>query len=362
MNQKPTIVTGISKVYGRGSRAVHALTSIDLQVPPGSIHGVLGPNGAGKSTAVRIIATLLKPTAGEVSVAGVDALKHPREARSLIGLSGQYAAVDENLTGRENLRMVARLYGFRGRSVGARSQELIDQFRLNEFADRRSGTYSGGMRRRLDLAAALIARPPLVILDEPTTGLDPRSRQEMWAVIKTLGDDGAAVLLTTQYLDEADELAQQLSVIDHGRVIAEGTPDELKGSVAATVVRIEITPADRIAEAADLIRPLANGGKADADGDAVTFAVSGGTESMVAAITKLIGAGIAVRDAQAHEPSLDDVFFAVTGKAPVSDDTPPEADEATDADTIDADIVTETETAAITEPDASADIARAMTR
>ncbi|WP_026303947.1 daunorubicin resistance protein DrrA family ABC transporter ATP-binding protein [Jongsikchunia kroppenstedtii] len=355
MNQKPTIVTGIGKIYGRGARAVHALTSVDLDIPPGSIHGVLGPNGAGKSTAVRIIATLLKPTTGTVSVAGVDALKHPRDARSLIGLSGQYAAVDENLTGRENLRMVARLYGFRGRSIAARSQELIDQFRLNEFADRRSGTYSGGMRRRLDLAAALIARPPLVILDEPTTGLDPRSRQEMWDVIKTLGDDGAAVLLTTQYLDEADELAHTLSVIDHGRVIAEGTPGELKESVAATSVRIQIAASDRTEDAAELLRPLANSGSVDVDGDTVTFAASGGTESMVEGITTLVSAGIGVRDARAQEPSLDDVFFAVTGKAPVADDEPAEpvqttkaATETTEPVSADTEPASDTTTSAVT--------------
>jgi ABC-2 type transport system ATP-binding protein len=238
MSEPAITATGLAKSFGD----VRALDGVDLEVAPGSVLGLLGPNGAGKTTAVRVLTTLLKPDAGSATVAGLDVVSQAAQLRQRIGLAGQYAAVDELLTGEENLVMVGRLYGNSRTSAKARAQELLGQFDLTDAADRPAKTYSGGMRRRLDLAAALVEAPPILFLDEPTTGLDPRSRLSLWGMIETLVTGGTTVLLTTQYLDEADRLADVIAVIDHGRVIAEGTSDELKDRVGGE--RLEVRVAD----------------------------------------------------------------------------------------------------------------------
>ena len=253
---------GLVKIYKTRKSEVRALDGIDLAVAEGTVLGLLGPNGAGKTTAVRIFATLLKPDAGRATVAGYDVRKQAREIRSVIGLSGQYAAVDENLTGRENLWMFGRLYQLSSPEAGARADELLEQFDLLDAADRVVKTYSGGMRRRLDLGSALIGRPRLLFLDEPTTGLDPRSRIGMWEVIRGLVREGTTLLLTTQYLEEADELADAIAVVDHGKIIARGTADELKDQVGGE--RIEVVVHDRDAIPRADGDPVARSAKASA--------------------------------------------------------------------------------------------------
>ncbi|MEV6231829.1 ATP-binding cassette domain-containing protein [Saccharopolyspora shandongensis] len=295
--------------------ANRALDGVDLEIPTGQVLGLLGPNGAGKTTAVRILTTLLKPDSGRAFVAGHDVLADPQAVRRSIGLSGQYAAVDENLTGYENLYMVGRLYGMPRADATARARRLLDRFRLQEAADRPSKGYSGGMRRRLDLAGALVAAPAVVVLDEPTTGLDPRGRMDTWQVIGELVADGTTVLLTTQYLEEADQLADSIAVIDRGRVIASGTADELKSQVGGE--RLELVAQD----AADLpvvARVLGEVGAGEPEVEEhlrkAFVAVDSGPKSLIEALRRLDAEDVAVHDVALHRPTLDDVFLGLTGR------------------------------------------------
>jgi len=304
---------GLVKIYKSRKNEVHALDGIDLEVAEGTVLGLLGPNGAGKTTAVRILATLLKPDAGRATVAGFDVVHQPDEIRRVIGLSGQYAAVDENLTGRENLWLFGRLYKLPSPKARARADELLDQFDLTDAADRVVKTYSGGMRRRLDLAAALIAKPRLLILDEPTTGLDPRSRLGMWDVIRELVRSGATLLLTTQYLEEADELADTIAVVDHGKIIARGTADELKAQVGGE--RIEVIVHDKTV-LPDARAVLARGGDEVAIDDhtrRLTVPSHGGAQSLVGVVRDFDEAGFRIDDIALRRPTLDDVFLSLTG-------------------------------------------------
>jgi ABC-2 type transport system ATP-binding protein len=304
---------GLVKIYKSRKNEVHALDGIDLEVAEGTVLGLLGPNGAGKTTAVRILATLLKPDAGRATVAGFDVVHQPDEIRRVIGLSGQYAAVDENLTGRENLWLFGRLYKLPSPQARSRADELLDQFDLTDAADRVVKTYSGGMRRRLDLAAALIAKPRLLILDEPTTGLDPRSRLGMWDVIRELVRSGATLLLTTQYLEEADELADTIAVVDHGKIIARGTADELKAQVGGE--RIEVIVHDKTV-LPDARAVLARGGDEVAIDDhtrRLTVPAHGGAQSLVGVVRDFDEAGFRIDDIALRRPTLDDVFLSLTG-------------------------------------------------
>jgi ABC-2 type transport system ATP-binding protein len=303
---------GLTKHYGE----VRALDGIDVTVPTGSVLGLLGPNGAGKTTAVRILATLLTPDSGTAEVAGVDVLKNPREVRRRIGLSGQYAAVDEYLTGFENLDMIGRLYHLGRKPSRDRARELLAQFRLEDAGDRMAKTYSGGMRRRLDLAGALVADPPVLFLDEPTTGLDPRGRTDMWEVIQTLVAGGTSLLLTTQYLEEADVLADNIVVIDHGKVIAEGTADQLKAQVGGERLEITVADASQLAAAGELLEPLGVGKAVlDAHRHSLVMPVSGGALVLTDALRRLDAAHIVLDDVGLRRPTLDDVFLSLTGHA-----------------------------------------------
>jgi ABC-2 type transport system ATP-binding protein len=303
-------VTGLVKSFGD----VRALDGVDLAVPPGSVLGLLGPNGAGKTTAVRVLTTLLKPDAGSVRVTGLDVVRDAVQLRSRIGLAGQYAAVDENLTGLENLVMVGRLYGERRATARQRGQDLLERFDLVEAAKRPAKTYSGGMRRRLDLAAALVARPPVLFLDEPTTGLDPRSRLEVWATIEGLVAEGTTVLLTTQYLDEADRLADAIAVIDRGRVIAEGTPDELKDRVGGERLEVHLADSTAVDAALRALAPMSDE-PPSADEDTVRLTVRQRTGTIVEAVRRLDEVGVGVDDLGLRRPTLDDVFLSLTGHA-----------------------------------------------
>jgi ABC-2 type transport system ATP-binding protein len=291
---------------------VRALDGVDLVVPRGQVVGLLGPNGAGKTTTVRILSTLLKPTSGTATVAGFDVVKQADEVRRAIGLTGQYAAVDEYLTGRENLRMFGELYHLKPSYVRERSVELLEWFDLTAAADRPVRTYSGGMRRRLDLAASLVAQPSILFLDEPTTGLDPRSRLGLWGVIQGLVAQGTTVLLTTQYLEEADQLANDIVVIDKGRVIAHGTSEQLKDQIGGDRIEIAVVDPAAVGRAVEVIRSVSTG-EPKVDELRVSAPVSGGSTVLVDAIRALDLEHIEVADLVLRRPTLDDVFLSLTG-------------------------------------------------
>ncbi|MFF8508570.1 ATP-binding cassette domain-containing protein [Streptomyces sp. NPDC015492] len=308
---------GLVKTFGD----VRALDGVDLDVPEGTVLGLLGPNGAGKTTAVRVLTTLLQPDSGRAVVAGIDVLKDPDEVRRRIGLSGQFAAVDEYLTGRENLQMVGQLYQMRAKDAKVRAEELLERFHLADAADRTAKTYSGGMRRRLDLAAALVVSPPVMFMDEPTTGLDPRNRQSLWEVIKELVAGGTTLLLTTQYLEEADHLAHDICVVDHGRVIARGTSDQLKAQTGGERIEVVVHTAGMIGDARQV---LARHGIGDAGRGEVsveehtrklTVPVAGGAKLLAEVIRELDAVGVEIDDIGLRRPTLDDVFISLTGHA-----------------------------------------------
>jgi ABC-2 type transport system ATP-binding protein len=301
---------GLVKTFGD----VRALDGVDLDVPEGTVLGLLGPNGAGKTTAVRCLTTLLQPDSGKAVVAGLDVLKQPNEVRRSIGLSGQFAAVDEYLTGRENLQMVGQLYQMKAKAAKARAAELLDQFDLADAADRPAKTYSGGMRRRLDLAAALVVSPPVMFMDEPTTGLDPRNRQLLWDVIKRLVSGGTTLLLTTQYLEEADHLAHDIVVVDHGHVIARGTSDELKARTGGERVEVVVHEREHIATAGEVLTGFGKGElTVEEHTRKLTVPVTGGAKLLAEVIRELDVRGIEIDDIGLRRPTLDDVFLSLTG-------------------------------------------------
>jgi ABC-2 type transport system ATP-binding protein len=310
-NGRPAILAeGLEKHYG----STHALRGLDLRVEEGTIFGLLGPNGAGKTTAVRILTTLLKPDAGRAEVAGFDVIRQPEQLRAHIGLAGQYAAVDEYLTGWENLEMVAQFYHLPRAEAKRRADELLERFDLVEAGNRLAKTYSGGMRRRLDLAASLIVAPPVLFLDEPTTGLDPRSRQGMWEVIRDLVSGGTTVLLTTQYLEEADQLADQIAVIDGGQVIARGTTDELKTQLGGARLEVVLSYASNLDAAVQILRACGEGEvHVDTERRRLVVPAADGAGVLTAALRELDAAGIKVDDVGLHRPTLDDVFLTLTG-------------------------------------------------
>lgn len=310
---KSVIAEDLVKTYRNG--AVRALDHLSLDVEEGTVLGVLGPNGAGKTTCVRILATLLKPDSGRAMVGGIDVIKHPEKVREVIGLSGQYAAVDEILTGWDNLVMFGQLYHLGKKASIARAEELLERFSLTDSAKRPIKTYSGGMRRRLDLAASLIVKPKVLFLDEPTTGLDPRGRQEMWSVIEELVKGGVTLLLTTQYLEEADQLADEIAVIDHGKVIARGTSDVLKKQVGGERLEI-VVETQNIAKTMEVVATI-SGHKATLDEGLrmISAPVSTGATALIETLRSLDSAGIHPLDIGLKRPSLDDVFLSLTGHA-----------------------------------------------
>ncbi|MFJ3581412.1 ATP-binding cassette domain-containing protein [Streptomyces sp. NPDC090127] len=308
---------GLVKTFGD----VRALDGVDLDVPEGTVLGLLGPNGAGKTTAVRVLTTLLQPDSGRAEVAGIDVLKHPNEVRRSIGLSGQFAAVDEYLTGRENLQMVGQLYQLSAKQAKVRAGELLERFNLADAADRTAKTYSGGMRRRLDLAAALVVSPPVMFMDEPTTGLDPRNRQQLWEVIQELVAGGTTLLLTTQYLEEADHLAHDICVIDRGKVIARGTSDQLKAQTGGERVEVVVHERGMIPAARDVLARygLAGVGRGEVAVEdhtrKLTVPVTGGAKLLAEVIRDLDAVGVEIDDIGLRRPTLDDVFISLTGHA-----------------------------------------------
>ncbi|MBO2454649.1 ATP-binding cassette domain-containing protein [Actinomadura barringtoniae] len=291
----------------------HALRGLDLRVPAGSVCGVLGPNGAGKTTAVRILATLSDPDSGHARIAGFDVTRDADKVRARIGLAGQHAAVDEKLTGRSNLRMFGRLYHLPRAQARRRADELLERFGLMDAADRPVGGYSGGMRRRLDVVASLILRPQVLFLDEPTTGLDPRSRGEIWDSIRELVADGTTVLLTTQYLDEADQLADDIAVVDHGRVVATGTPDELKATIGDRL-DVEVEDPSSLQAAATVMSGLAGADPAMTAADRLSVALPGAGTRLADIVLELDRAGVSMADVSLRRPTLDEVFLRLTGR------------------------------------------------
>jgi ABC-2 type transport system ATP-binding protein len=301
---------GLTKRYGD----VVALDGLDLSVPTGTVLGLLGPNGAGKTTAISILTTLIPPNSGTAHVAGVDVVNEPQRVRSLIGLSGQYAAVDEHLTAIENLEMIGCLYGMHRREARKKANELIERFRLSDSANRPLKTFSGGMRRRIDLAGALLADPPVLFLDEPTTGLDPRSRGELWEAIRERVVLGITVILTTQYLEEADQLANEIVVIDHGRAIARGTSQELKRRIGGEHLDVHLALLTDLARVEDIIRPFANGAIRIEEQDAlISIPVAKGVEALGSVMTELSAQNVEILDIGLRRPTLDDVFMELTG-------------------------------------------------
>ena len=311
---KAIMAEGLVKHYRSGKSDVRALDGLNLEVEAGTVLGLLGPNGAGKTTTVRILTTLLHPDGGHATVAGFDVVREAEKLRRVIGLSGQSAAVDENLTGSENLRMFGQLYQLTGSEARRRGNELLAQFELDDAADRTVKTYSGGMRRRLDLASALIGRPKLLFLDEPTTGLDPRSRLGLWEVIRGLVRDGTTLLLTTQYLEEADELADTIAVVDHGKIIAKGTAIELKSNVGGERIEVVVDKAEQIVAAAEIMaRVCGREPYIESESLRITMPASEGARQLVQVIRSLDDAGITFNDIGLRRPTLDDVFLALTG-------------------------------------------------
>ncbi len=308
-NELALEATGLTKRFG----STQALAGIDLAAREGTVLGVLGPNGAGKTTAVRILATLIAADAGTATVCGYDVRREAQKVRQNIGLTGQYASVDEDLTGTENMVLIGQLLDLTSRDAKSRSRELLEWFDLSEAAGRPAKTYSGGMRRRLDLAASLVGRPRLVFLDEPTTGLDPAKREDMWGVVRQLVEDGSTVVLTTQYLEEADALADDISVIDHGRVIAQGSPEELKRVVGGQTLTVRTTDPGRVEDAARILADV-TGGSPERRRDGLLSVPVRGDEAMTRTVARLAGVGIAVTELSLHLPSLDEVFFTLTGR------------------------------------------------
>ncbi len=299
----------LTKTFGED---VRALDKVSLSVPKGTVLGLLGPNGAGKTTAVNVLTTLLRPDSGRAEVAGIDVLADPAAVRRSIGLAGQFAAVDDMLTGAENLTLVGRLNHLPKSDAKRRAKELLEQFGLTDAGGRLAKTYSGGMRRRLDLAAALVANPPVLFLDEPTTGLDPRSRIDLWGVIEDLVRDGTTLLLTTQYLEEADRLADQITVVDHGLVIAEGTSAELKATMGGAIIDVSLADPEEAARVKDTLAE-AGDGEVSMHDDTVSVPARDGTAALGDVVRRLDAAGVSARRLQMREPSLDDVFLALTG-------------------------------------------------
>ena len=304
------VANGLTKRYGD----VVALDGLDLSVPTGTVLGLLGPNGAGKTTAVSVLTTLIAPDAGTARVAGVDVVKDPQRVRSLIGLSGQYAAVDEHLTATENLVMIGCLYGMRRKEALKRANDLIERFRLTDSAHRPLKTFSGGMRRRIDLAGALLADPPVLFLDEPTTGLDPRSRGELWDAIRERVDAGTTVVLTTQYLEEADQLANEIVVIDHGRAIARGTSQELKRRIGGEHLDVHLARAEDLARVETVLRGVAIGAiRTEVEEALISVPVAKGVEALGSVMAELTAQNVEIVDIGLRRPTLDDVFMELTG-------------------------------------------------
>jgi oleandomycin transport system ATP-binding protein len=309
---------GLVKHFGQ----TKALQGVDLVIPRGTVHGVLGPNGAGKTTAVRILSTLIRPDAGTARIGGHDVVRDAEKVRSSIGLTGQYASVDEDLTGRQNLVLFGVLLDLGRRGARARAAELLAWFDLTEAADRPARTYSGGMRRRLDLAASLVGRPDVIFLDEPTTGLDPTKREDMWEVVRSLVRDGSTVLLTTQYLEEAEALADEITVIDHGRVIAHDTPERLKRIVGGQT--LEVRPSDErdLPRAAEILSRVSSGAAAGEIRTGVLAVPVAGDAALADVVARFTAEGIAVTELSLHLPSLDEVFSSLTSKKPVLTEVP----------------------------------------
>ena len=301
---------GLAKSFGD----TRALVGVDLRIRQGSVYGLLGPNGAGKTTTIRILATLLRPDAGSATVLGHDLVREPAQVRRKVSLTGQYASVDEDLTGHENLVLMGRLRGLAWGAARRRASELLEAFGLADAAGRQVQTYSGGMRRRIDIAASLVTIPEILFLDEPTTGLDPRSRNQVWDLVRRIADEGTTVLLTTQYLDEADRLAERLAVVDHGRVIAEGTSRELKASVGSSALHLRLASADQRARAQELVtRVLGDGVVPVNDATALTARLANPAQA-AAVLTELVRNEVDVAEFSVGNPTLDEVFFALTGR------------------------------------------------